>query len=96
MHVLLLKEPRDGGSGPDPYIKVKVFALLPAVIPINKYCPSCFHFSRLGLIPQELASHGHQGTLIPVLSFKFVSLNMLTDKVNLKKGALSALKLFCL
>lgn len=32
MHVLLLKEPRDGGSGPDPYIKVKVFALLPPVI----------------------------------------------------------------
>ncbi|XP_075889557.1 uroporphyrinogen-III synthase isoform X2 [Nelusetta ayraudi] len=50
MHVLLLKEPRDGDSGPDPYIK-------------------------------ELASHGHQATLIPVLSFKFVSLNMLTDKL---------------
>lgn len=41
----------------------------------------------LGLILQELASHGHHATLIPVLSFKFVSLNMLTDKV-------SALKLF--
>ncbi|KAF3853747.1 hypothetical protein F7725_014435 [Dissostichus mawsoni] len=44
MQVLLLKEPRDGESGPDPYI-------------------------------QELASHGHKATLIPVLSFKFVSLN---------------------
>lgn len=32
MHVLLLKEPRDGDSGPDPYIKVRVFALLPVVI----------------------------------------------------------------
>uniref|UniRef100_A0A671Y4J3 Uroporphyrinogen-III synthase n=1 Tax=Sparus aurata TaxID=8175 RepID=A0A671Y4J3_SPAAU len=50
MHVLLLKEPRDGDSGPDPYIK-------------------------------ELASHGHKATLIPVLSFKFVSLNTLTDKL---------------
>lgn len=39
-------------------------------------------FNSLGLIPQELASHGHQGALIPVLSFKFVSMNMLTDKVN--------------
>lgn len=50
MQVLLLKEPRDGESGPDPYIK-------------------------------ELASHGHKATLIPVLSFKFVSLNTLTDKI---------------
>uniref|UniRef100_A0A3B4V5G2 Uroporphyrinogen-III synthase n=1 Tax=Seriola dumerili TaxID=41447 RepID=A0A3B4V5G2_SERDU len=50
MHVLLLKEPRDGDSGPDPYIK-------------------------------ELASHGHKATLIPVLSFKFVSLNTLSDKL---------------
>ncbi|KAM9424038.1 uroporphyrinogen-III synthase [Pholidichthys leucotaenia] len=50
MHVLLLKEPRDGESGPDPYIK-------------------------------ELASHGHKATLIPVLSFKFVSLNIMTDKL---------------
>uniref|UniRef100_A0A8D0DDG8 Uroporphyrinogen-III synthase n=1 Tax=Sander lucioperca TaxID=283035 RepID=A0A8D0DDG8_SANLU len=49
MHILLLKEPRDGESGPDPYIK-------------------------------ELASHGHKATLIPVLSFKFVSLNTLSDK----------------
>ncbi|AWP17890.1 Uroporphyrinogen-III synthase isoform 2 [Scophthalmus maximus] len=50
MHVLLLKEPRDGESGPDPYIK-------------------------------ELVSHGHKATLIPVLSFKFVSLNTLSDKL---------------
>ncbi|XP_034716548.1 uroporphyrinogen-III synthase [Etheostoma cragini] len=50
MHILLLKEPRDGESGPDPYIK-------------------------------ELASHGHKATLIPVLSFKFVSLNTLSDKL---------------
>ncbi|XP_010736796.1 uroporphyrinogen-III synthase isoform X1 [Larimichthys crocea] len=48
MHVLLLKEPRDGESGPDPYIK-------------------------------ELASYGHKATLIPVLTFKFVSLNTLSD-----------------
>lgn len=26
MHVLLLKEPRDGESGPDPYIKVRTLA----------------------------------------------------------------------
>uniref|UniRef100_A0A8C7LB05 Uroporphyrinogen III synthase n=1 Tax=Oncorhynchus kisutch TaxID=8019 RepID=A0A8C7LB05_ONCKI len=51
MHVLLLKEPREGGSGPDPYIK-------------------------------ELASRGHKATLIPVLSFTFVSLDTLSDKVN--------------
>ncbi|CAB1344004.1 unnamed protein product [Coregonus sp. 'balchen'] len=50
MHVLLLKEPREGGSGPDPYIKA-------------------------------LASHGHKATLIPVLSFTFVSLNTLSDKL---------------
>ncbi|XP_060884993.1 matrix metallopeptidase-21 [Labrus mixtus] len=50
MHVLLLKDPREEESGPDPYIK-------------------------------ELASHGHKATLIPVLSFKFVSLNTLSDKL---------------
>ncbi|XP_030610956.1 uroporphyrinogen-III synthase isoform X2 [Archocentrus centrarchus] len=50
MHVLLLKEPRDGESGSDPYIK-------------------------------ELASHGHKATLVPVLSFKFVSLNSLSAKL---------------
>uniref|UniRef100_A0A1A7X5D2 Uroporphyrinogen-III synthase n=1 Tax=Iconisemion striatum TaxID=60296 RepID=A0A1A7X5D2_9TELE len=50
MHVLLLKDPRDGESGPDPYIK-------------------------------ELESRGHKATLIPVLSFKFVSLNTLSDKL---------------
>ena len=31
MQVLLLKEPRDGNAGPDPYIKVK------AISPINLY-----------------------------------------------------------
>ncbi|KAK7918792.1 hypothetical protein WMY93_010076 [Mugilogobius chulae] len=50
MNVLLLKEPRDGESAPDPYIK-------------------------------ELAERGHKATLIPVLSFKFVSLNTLSDKI---------------
>lgn len=48
MNVLLLKEPRDGEAGPDPYVK-------------------------------ELASHGHKATMVPVLSFKFVSLNTLSD-----------------
>ncbi|KAM6896873.1 uroporphyrinogen-III synthase [Xenentodon cancila] len=33
------------------------------------------------LILKELASHGHKATLIPVLSFKFVSLNTLSDKL---------------
>ncbi|KAJ8365529.1 hypothetical protein SKAU_G00143600 [Synaphobranchus kaupii] len=50
MNVLLLKEPRDGDSGPDPYVK-------------------------------ELTSYGHKPTLIPVLSFKFVSLNSLSDRL---------------
>ncbi|XP_038138429.1 uroporphyrinogen-III synthase [Cyprinodon tularosa] len=50
MRVLVLKEPRDEKSGPDPYIK-------------------------------ELESHGHKATLIPVLSFKFISLNTLSDKL---------------
>ncbi|CAL8380014.1 unnamed protein product [Gadus morhua 'NCC'] len=50
MRVLLLKEPRDGEAGPDPYI-------------------------------QELAARGHEATMIPVLSFKFVSLNNLSDKL---------------
>lgn len=30
---------------------------------------------------KELASHGHKATLVPVLSFKFVSLNILSDKL---------------
>ncbi|KAJ3608381.1 hypothetical protein NHX12_025429 [Muraenolepis orangiensis] len=30
---------------------------------------------------EELAAHGHQATLIPVLSFKFVSLNTLSEKL---------------
>ncbi|KAJ8284756.1 hypothetical protein COCON_G00036060 [Conger conger] len=50
MNVLLLKEPRDGNSGPDPYVK-------------------------------ELTSYGLKPTLIPVLSFKFVSLNALSDRL---------------
>nr|XP_057918220.1 uroporphyrinogen-III synthase isoform X2 [Doryrhamphus excisus]XP_057918221.1 uroporphyrinogen-III synthase isoform X2 [Doryrhamphus excisus] len=50
MQVLLLKEPKDGDSEPDPYIK-------------------------------ELASHGLKATLLPVLSFKFVSLNTLSEKL---------------
>ncbi|XP_064176794.1 uroporphyrinogen-III synthase [Anguilla rostrata] len=50
MNVLLLKEPRDGDSGPDPYMK-------------------------------EVTSYGHKPTLIPVLSFKFVSLNALSDRL---------------
>jgi len=33
------------------------------------------------LFLKELVSHGHKATLIPVLSFKFVSLNTLSDKV---------------
>ena len=31
--------------------------------------------------PQELAAHGHDATMIPVLSFKFVSLKTLSEKV---------------
>ncbi|KAM9831169.1 uroporphyrinogen-III synthase [Neosynchiropus ocellatus] len=50
MNVLLLKEPKDDGSGPDPYIK-------------------------------ELGSCGLEATMIPALSFQFVSLNALTDKL---------------
>ncbi|XP_046888369.1 uroporphyrinogen-III synthase [Hypomesus transpacificus] len=50
MRVLLLKEPREGDSGPDPYVK-------------------------------ELASYGHTAKLIPVLSFKLMSLNTLLDKL---------------
>lgn len=50
MNVLLLKEQKDDGSGPDPYIK-------------------------------ELCSRGLQAATMPVLSFKFVSLNTLRDKL---------------
>uniref|UniRef100_A0A3B4ELL7 Uroporphyrinogen-III synthase n=2 Tax=Pygocentrus nattereri TaxID=42514 RepID=A0A3B4ELL7_PYGNA len=59
MKVLLLKEPRESASGPDPYIK-------------------------------ELAACGLSATLIPVLSFKFVSLNVLSEKLFLpeKHGGL--------
>ncbi|XP_018616377.1 uroporphyrinogen-III synthase isoform X2 [Scleropages formosus] len=51
MNVLLLKEPREDDSGPDPYVK-------------------------------ELGSFGHKATLIPVLSFKFVSLERLWEKLR--------------
>lgn len=48
------------------------------------------------MIPQELATHGHKATLIPVLSFKFVSLNTLSDKVNsINMGSLNFC-IFCL
>ncbi|XP_072312874.1 matrix metallopeptidase-21-like [Eucyclogobius newberryi] len=50
MNVLLLKEPRDGESGPDPYVKA-------------------------------LTTHGHKAALLPVLSFTFVSLKTLSDKI---------------
>ncbi|KAM8888529.1 uroporphyrinogen-III synthase isoform 1-T2 [Synchiropus picturatus] len=50
MNVLLLKEPKDDGSEPDPYIK-------------------------------ELSSCGLEVSMIPVLSFKFVSLKALADKL---------------
>ncbi|NXO03594.1 HEM4 synthase, partial [Rhinopomastus cyanomelas] len=51
MKVLLLKDPKDKDSGPDPYVK-------------------------------ELASYGLQGTLIPVLSFEFISLESLFEKLS--------------
>ncbi|MGH0157779.1 UNVERIFIED_CONTAM: hypothetical protein FKN15_037546 [Acipenser sinensis] len=51
MKVLLLKEPKEGDSGSDPYV-------------------------------QELASYGLKATLIPVLSFEFVSLNALSEKLS--------------
>ncbi|XP_066549228.1 uroporphyrinogen-III synthase isoform X2 [Amia ocellicauda] len=50
MDVLVLKEPREGASGPDPYI-------------------------------EALSSHGIKATLIPVLSFEFVSLSTLSEKL---------------
>ncbi|XP_028826046.1 uroporphyrinogen-III synthase isoform X2 [Denticeps clupeoides] len=50
MKVLLLKEPREGANGPDPYFK-------------------------------ELSARGLKATLIPVLSFKFVSLNVLSERL---------------
>lgn len=40
---------------------------------------------------QELASHGHTATLIPVLSFAFVSLNTLSDKVKFTLQCLNIL-----
>lgn len=93
MHVLLLKEPRDGGSGPDPYIRVGTTYLNPLVFFKALAVSADLHFlcftfhwkfweGFVILISQELASHGHKATLIPVLSFKFVSLNTLSDKVN--------------
>ncbi|XP_065699484.1 uroporphyrinogen-III synthase [Patagioenas fasciata] len=51
MKVLLLKDPKDKESGPDPYIK-------------------------------ELELHGFEATLIPVLSFEFVSLESLFEKLS--------------
>ncbi|XP_048465084.1 uroporphyrinogen-III synthase isoform X1 [Rhincodon typus] len=51
MKVLLLKEPKEGELGPDPYV-------------------------------QEFISHGLQATLIPVLSFEFISLQDLSKKLS--------------
>ncbi|XP_048166374.1 uroporphyrinogen-III synthase isoform X1 [Corvus hawaiiensis] len=51
MKVLLLKDPKDKDSGPDPYIK-------------------------------ELGSHSLEATLIPVLSFEFISLDSLFEKLS--------------
>ncbi|XP_019358523.1 PREDICTED: uroporphyrinogen-III synthase isoform X1 [Gavialis gangeticus] len=51
MKVLLLKDPKERDSGPDPYI-------------------------------QELGSYGFEATLIPVLSFEFVSLQSLYEKLS--------------
>ncbi|XP_007478292.1 uroporphyrinogen-III synthase isoform X1 [Monodelphis domestica] len=51
MKVLLLKEPKDDGSGQDPYV-------------------------------QELGSHGFEATLIPVLSFEFLSLQSFSEKLS--------------
>ncbi|XP_027510942.1 uroporphyrinogen-III synthase isoform X2 [Corapipo altera] len=51
MKVLLLKDPKDKDSGPDPYIK-------------------------------ELGLYGLEATLIPVLSFEFLSLESLFEKLS--------------
>uniref|UniRef100_A0A8C2Y5C7 Uroporphyrinogen III synthase n=1 Tax=Coturnix japonica TaxID=93934 RepID=A0A8C2Y5C7_COTJA len=51
MKVLLLKDPKDKESGPDPYVK-------------------------------ELGLYGFEATLIPVLSFEFVSLEALFEKLS--------------
>ncbi|XP_051883472.1 uroporphyrinogen-III synthase [Pristis pectinata] len=51
MKVLLLKDPREGELGADPYV-------------------------------QEFASHGLQATLVPVLSFEFISLQDLSRKLE--------------
>ncbi|KFO87403.1 Uroporphyrinogen-III synthase, partial [Buceros rhinoceros silvestris] len=51
MKVLLLKDPKDKDSGPDPYVK-------------------------------ELGLRGFEATLIPVLSFEFVSLESLFEKLS--------------
>ncbi|XP_010406760.1 uroporphyrinogen-III synthase isoform X2 [Corvus cornix cornix] len=51
MKVLLLKDPKDKDSGPDPYIK-------------------------------ELGSHSLEATLIPVLSFEFISHDSLFEKLS--------------
>ncbi|KAM6130544.1 uroporphyrinogen-III synthase isoform 2-T3 [Phoenicopterus ruber ruber] len=51
MKVLLLKDPKDKDSGPDPYIK-------------------------------ELGLYGFEATLIPVLSFEFVYLESLFEKLS--------------
>ncbi|KAM4775714.1 uroporphyrinogen-III synthase [Cyanocitta cristata] len=51
MKVLLLKDPKDKDSGPDPYIK-------------------------------ELGSYSLEATLIPVLSFEFISLDSLFEKLS--------------
>lgn len=51
MKVLLLKDPKERDSGPDPYIK-------------------------------ELGAYGFEATLIPVLSFEFISLEGLFEKLS--------------
>lgn len=82
MHVLLLKEPRDEESGPDPYMKVESHLSKFRRNSSNVINEMFWGFLCYFLHLQELESHGHKATLIPVLSFKFVSLNTFSDKVR--------------
>ncbi|KAI4888521.1 hypothetical protein NFI96_034166, partial [Prochilodus magdalenae] len=80
MKVLLLKEPRESDSGPDPYVKIGTSQpdfILKACGNTGKPLDLSVNVFAL----QELAAYGHSATLIPVLSFKFVSLKALSERL---------------
>lgn len=85
MKVLLLKDAKEEG-GQDPYVRVSARGAGPRALQCDPSAlallqagwPTRNLFFRL----QELGLHGLEATLIPVLSFEFLSLPTFSEKVR--------------